>query len=53
MTRARAAEELGELTGFKRSACYDATDPDGRFGKHIIVEGDRLTWNPNPKTESE
>jgi hypothetical protein len=51
MTRARAAEELGELTGFKRSACYDATDPDGRFGKHIIVEGDRLTWNP--KTESE
>jgi hypothetical protein len=53
MTRARAAEELGELTGFKRSACYDATDPDGRFGKHIIVEGDGLTWNPNPKTESE
>jgi hypothetical protein len=51
MTRTRAVQELGDLTGFGRSARYDATDPNGRFGNQIIVEGDRLTWNSKPKPE--
>jgi hypothetical protein len=51
MTRTRAVQELGDLTGFGRSARYAATDPNGRFGNQIIVEGDRLTWNSKPKPE--
>jgi hypothetical protein len=44
LTKAEAAKKLETNTGAHRTSCYRALDPDGRFGKHLRVEGERISW---------
>jgi hypothetical protein len=44
LTKAEAAKKLETNTGAHRTSCYRALEPDGRFGKHLGVEGERLNW---------
>jgi hypothetical protein len=44
LTKPEAAKQLGANTGAHRTSCYRALDPDGRFGKHLRVEGERISW---------
>lgn len=46
LTRTIAVDELSERTGMKRTACYSATAPDGRFNTHLSEEGGLLSWQP-------
>src|SRR6266851_393994 len=44
LTKAEAAHRLESITGAHRASAYRALAPDGRFAKHLRVEGDRLNW---------
>jgi len=43
-TKAEAAKQLEANTGAHRTSCYRALRPDGRFGRHLHVEGERISW---------
>jgi hypothetical protein len=44
LTKAEAAKQLESNTGAHRASCYRALQPDGRFGKHLRAEGERISW---------
>lgn len=44
LARKAAATELSERTKLGRSACYDATDPNGRFKAHLNEERGLIGW---------
>jgi DnaB-like helicase N terminal domain/AAA domain len=44
LTKAEAAKQLESNTGAHRTSCYRALRPDGRFGRHLHVEGERISW---------
>ena len=44
MTNKLAVEELREMTGLGKSACYKAFHPDGNFSEYLSEEGDLLVW---------
>jgi hypothetical protein len=44
LTKAEAAKQLEVYTGAHRVSCYRALKPDGRFGKHLCFEGERIGW---------
>ena len=44
LTLSEAAKRLGLLTGAHRTSCYRALKPDGRFARHLSVNGTRLGW---------
>jgi hypothetical protein len=44
LTKAEAAKQLESLTGAHRTSCYRALKLDGRFGKHLRAEGERIGW---------
>jgi hypothetical protein len=44
LTKAEAAKKLETNTGAHRTSCYRALETDGRFGKHLRVEGERISW---------
>jgi hypothetical protein len=44
LTLAEAAKQLESNTGAHRTSCYRALNPDGRFGKHLHIEGERISW---------
>ena len=44
LTKAEAAKHLESNTGAHRTSCYRALRPDGRFGRHLHVEGERISW---------
>jgi len=44
LTKAEAAKKLEANTGAHRTSCYRALEADGRFAKHLLVEGERISW---------
>lgn len=44
LKKAEAAHRLESNTGAHRASAYRALAPDGRFAKHLRVEGARLNW---------
>lgn len=46
LTKATAVEKLMELTGLKKSACYTALAPDGKFAGRLNESGGFLRWGP-------
>src|SRR5437660_11694121 len=44
LRKAEAVHRLESITGTHRAQAYRALAPDGRFAKHLRVEGDRLNW---------
>jgi AAA domain len=44
LTKSEARKLLEESTGARRSTCYYALDPDGRFAKHLNHSEGKLTW---------
>jgi len=44
LTKAGAAKQLESNTGAHRASCYRALEPGGRFGKHLRVQGERISW---------
>jgi hypothetical protein len=46
LNRPDAVEALKTLTGRKRSVCYDALNPKGRFKKCLAQQGDHLIYRP-------
>ena len=44
LTKAEAAKKLQSLTGAHRTSCYRALNPNGRFARHLRIEGTRLSW---------
>jgi hypothetical protein len=47
LNRADAVEALKTLTGRKRSVCYDALNPKGRFKRCLRLEGIELVYRPS------
>jgi hypothetical protein len=45
LTLSEAAKRLGLLTGAERTTCYRCLRPDGRFARHLHVNGTRLSWS--------
>ncbi|HEY1791265.1 MAG TPA: AAA family ATPase [Verrucomicrobiae bacterium] len=46
LIRQRAVEELIELTGLAKSACYTVLRTDGRFGANLVEQGGLLSFKP-------
>lgn len=46
LTRKAAFEALMKLTGLKRTACYAALAPDGKFAAQLSESEGLLTWKP-------
>jgi hypothetical protein len=46
LTKADAVRALQTLTGGKRTACYNALKPDGRFTKQLRETDGLLSWKP-------
>jgi hypothetical protein len=44
LARQLAVEELMELTGLGKSACYAVFKPDGRFGPNLVEQDGLLTF---------
>ena len=44
VTKPEAVKQLESNTGAHRASCYRALNPDGRFAKHLHVEGERIGW---------
>jgi hypothetical protein len=44
VTKPEAVKQLESNTGAHRASCYRALNPDGRFAKHLYVEGERIGW---------
>ena len=44
LSLAEAKRRLEALTGFKKTACYTALKPDGRFGGRLSERGELLRW---------
>jgi len=44
LKKAEAVKQLEWNTGAHRASCYRALEPDGRFGRHLVVEGERISW---------
>jgi hypothetical protein len=44
LKRKQAVERLIEITGRKKSQCYDALKLDGRFSKHLVNADGELSW---------
>ena len=44
LTKAEAAKQLESNTGAHRASCCRALEPGGRFGKHLRVQGERISW---------
>jgi hypothetical protein len=51
LERKFAAEQLGEITGLGKSACYNALKPDGKFADYIAQDGDLLVWVDSQETQ--
>jgi len=51
LERKFAAEQLGEITGLGKSACYNALRTDGKFADYIAQDGDLLVWVDYQKTQ--
>jgi hypothetical protein len=46
LTKADAVRALQTLTGGKRTACYNALKPDGRFTRQLRETDGLLSWKP-------
>ena len=44
LTKAEAKKQLQSNTGAHPGTCYRALQLDGRFAKHLCVEGERISW---------
>lgn len=44
LTKAEAAKQLESDTGAHRTTCYRALELDGRFGKHLCTDGEKISW---------
>jgi hypothetical protein len=44
LKKAEAVKQLESNTGAHRASCYRALEPDGRFARHLLVEGERISW---------
>jgi hypothetical protein len=44
LSRPEAAKRLEELTGGHRTSCYRALRLNGRFARHLRVDGAMLSW---------
>jgi hypothetical protein len=44
LKKAEAVKQLESNTGAHRASCYRALEPDGRFAKHLVVEGEWISW---------
>jgi hypothetical protein len=44
LTKAEAAKLLEALTGAHRTSCYRALRLNGRFARHLRVDGAMLSW---------
>jgi hypothetical protein len=45
LTLSEAAKRLEILTGAHKTSCYRALRPDGRFARHLHVNGTRFSWS--------
>jgi hypothetical protein len=46
LTKGAAVERLKELTGRKKTPCYDALKADGKFAEHLTEEDGLMAWIP-------
>ena len=46
LTRKAATEALIKTTGLKKTACYAALAPDGKFAGQLVESKGLLTWKP-------
>lgn len=53
LTRKAAVAALCARARCSAPAAYNALAPDGRFAAQLKADGTDLTWQPNPKTETE
>jgi alkylated DNA nucleotide flippase Atl1 len=44
LTKREAAKRLAKLTGGHRTSCYRALRLQGRFGRHLHLDGAMLSW---------
>jgi hypothetical protein len=46
LSRSVAAKRLQELTGRKKTLCYEALRTDGKFGERLSEQDGHLAWKP-------
>ena len=46
LARSVAVKRLEELTGRKKTLCYEALRLDGKFAEHLSEQYGHLTWTP-------
>jgi hypothetical protein len=44
LRKAEAVKRLQSNTGAHRASCYRALEPNGRFARHLVVEGEGISW---------
>jgi hypothetical protein len=44
LKKAEAVKQLESNTGAHRASCYRSLEPDGRFARHLVVEGEGISW---------
>ena len=46
LARSLAVKRLQELTGRKKTLCYEALRANGKFGQHLSEQDGQITWTP-------